>query len=106
LSVVRLGSIDTIAGPEAVAVIATGFWVKPCRTVQPEYASMTQVSTRPTFGRAVAVLSAAFAVATGEPLLAWTAIGTATSAPTARSTAGAITRRRTVRVGGMQTFLV
>jgi hypothetical protein len=102
LSVVRLGSIDTIAGPEAVAVIATGFWVKPCKTVQPEYASMTQVSTRPTFGRAVTVLSAAFAVDTGESLDAWTAIGTATRPATARRTAGRITRLRAVRMGGMR----
>ncbi|TDD25243.1 hypothetical protein E1218_15160 [Kribbella turkmenica] len=67
------GSIDRIDGPAAVAVMAAGFTPKPCRTVQLEDASRTQVSTRPTLGRAEAVLSVAALVvvaATGESLAA------------------------------------
>jgi hypothetical protein len=94
--------MDRIAGPAAVAVIAVGFWPKPCWTVQLEDESRTQDSTRPTLGRAVVVLSAAFAVAKDESLDACTAIGTATSPATARRAAGRITRLRAVRVGGMR----
>jgi hypothetical protein len=36
LSVVWLGSIDSIDGPAAVAVMAAGFAPKPCSTVQLE----------------------------------------------------------------------
>jgi hypothetical protein len=103
VSVVRRGSIDSVAGPAAVAVIATGFWPNPCSTVQPEYVSMKQVSTRPTAGRAVVLLAAA--VATGESLLAWTTTGTVTSAPTARRAAGRA-RRRTAGEGDMRNLPV